>query len=44
VGKGLAGISRDKYILSTKFPYKNEAGIKSAAELLETLDEIPAGT
>lgn len=39
VGKGLAGISRDKYVLSTKFPYKNKTGIRSAADLLETLDE-----
>jgi L-galactose dehydrogenase len=39
VGRGLEGIVRTQYILSTKFPYKNEAGIKSAAELLKTLDE-----
>ncbi|GHU16916.1 D-threo-aldose 1-dehydrogenase [Spirochaetia bacterium] len=39
VGKGLLGIGRDRYILSTKFPYKNKTGLKSAAELLETLDE-----
>ncbi|MDR1902104.1 MAG: aldo/keto reductase [Treponema sp.] len=35
VGKGLAGIPRDAYILSTKFPYKNKTG----GELLKTLEE-----
>jgi aryl-alcohol dehydrogenase-like predicted oxidoreductase len=35
VGKGLAGIGRDRYILSTKFPYKNKTG----EDLLKTLDE-----
>jgi L-galactose dehydrogenase len=35
VGKGLAGISRDQYILSTKFPYRNKTG----GDLLKTLDE-----
>jgi aryl-alcohol dehydrogenase-like predicted oxidoreductase len=35
VGKGLAGIPRDRYIISTKLPYKN----KGPAELLATLEE-----
>ena len=35
VGKGLEGISRDKYILSTKFPYSG----KSADDLVRTLEE-----
>jgi aryl-alcohol dehydrogenase-like predicted oxidoreductase len=35
VGKGLLGIPRDRYILSTKFPYRN----KSGEDLLKTLDE-----
>jgi aryl-alcohol dehydrogenase-like predicted oxidoreductase len=35
VGKGLAGIPRDQYILSTKFPYRNKTG----GDLLRTLDE-----
>jgi aryl-alcohol dehydrogenase-like predicted oxidoreductase len=35
VGKGLSGIPRDRYILSTKFPYRN----KSGEDLLRTLDE-----
>jgi aryl-alcohol dehydrogenase-like predicted oxidoreductase len=35
VGKGLAGIPRDRYILSTKFPYRNKRG----EDLLKSLDE-----
>jgi L-galactose dehydrogenase len=35
VGKGLEGVPRDKYILSTKFPYKN----KSPGDLEKSLDE-----
>jgi aryl-alcohol dehydrogenase-like predicted oxidoreductase len=35
VGKGLAGIPRDRYILSTKFPYRNKTG----EDLLRSLDE-----
>ena len=35
VGKGLEGINRDKYILSTKFPYNG----KSPDELVKALDE-----
>jgi len=35
VAKGLAGIRRTDYILSTKFPYKN----KGPGDLLKTLDE-----
>jgi len=35
VGKGLAGIKRSNYILSTKFPYKG----KSPEDLERTLDE-----
>ena len=40
VGQGLAGIPRDRYVLSTKFPYKVDGGsIKSAQDLLATLEE-----
>jgi aryl-alcohol dehydrogenase-like predicted oxidoreductase len=35
VGKGLAGIKRDRYILSTKLPYQN----KTPTDLLSTLEE-----
>ncbi|MDR1909937.1 MAG: aldo/keto reductase [Spirochaetaceae bacterium] len=35
VGKGLAGIPRDRYILSTKLPYQN----KTPEDLLATLEE-----
>ena len=35
VGKGLEGINRDSYVLSTKFPY----GGKTADDLTRTLDE-----
>ncbi|MFP3043554.1 aldo/keto reductase [Treponema primitia] len=35
VGKGLEGIPRDTYILSTKFPYKD----KTADDMVKTLEE-----
>jgi aryl-alcohol dehydrogenase-like predicted oxidoreductase len=40
VGLGLKGIARDRYVLSTKFPYKNADGsIKSSEDLEKTLDQ-----
>jgi aryl-alcohol dehydrogenase-like predicted oxidoreductase len=40
VGLGLKGIARDRYVLSTKFPYKNSDGsVKSAEELEKTLEQ-----
>jgi len=39
VGLGLKGISRDKYVLSTKFWYRNEQDIHSPEKLTQTLDE-----
>jgi aryl-alcohol dehydrogenase-like predicted oxidoreductase len=39
VGDGLTGLSRDSYVLSTKFPYRSgSGGVKTGKELLETLD------
>ncbi|MDR0312961.1 MAG: hypothetical protein LBI14_05130 [Treponema sp.] len=39
-GQGLKGIERDRYVLSTKFPYKNiDGSIKSAKELEKTLEQ-----
>jgi aryl-alcohol dehydrogenase-like predicted oxidoreductase len=40
VGKGLAGLDRASFILSTKFPYQNADGsVRSPKELKESLDE-----
>ena len=40
VGAGLEGVSRDRYVVSTKFFYKNkDGGIKSAADLTEALED-----
>ena len=38
VGKALDGISRDSYILSTKFPYNVGGRMKSADELEKNVD------
>jgi aryl-alcohol dehydrogenase-like predicted oxidoreductase len=43
VGKGLAGIRRDSYILSTKFPYKNRTPADLSAALEESLKELKTG-
>ncbi|MDR0730775.1 MAG: aldo/keto reductase [Treponema sp.] len=40
VGKGLEGISRDRYILSTKFPYRNKTAADLGAALEESLREL----
>jgi aryl-alcohol dehydrogenase-like predicted oxidoreductase len=40
VGKGLEGIKRDSYILSTKFPYKNKTAADMSAALEESLREL----
>jgi aryl-alcohol dehydrogenase-like predicted oxidoreductase len=40
VGKGLEGIKRDSYILSTKFPYKNKSPGELSAALEESLREL----
>jgi aryl-alcohol dehydrogenase-like predicted oxidoreductase len=40
VGRGLEGISRDRYILSTKFPYKNKSAADLDAALEESLREL----
>jgi aryl-alcohol dehydrogenase-like predicted oxidoreductase len=40
VGRGLAGIKRDRYILSTKFPYKNRTPADLSAALEESLKEL----
>ena len=40
VGQGLGGIARDRYVLSTKFPYKNSDGsVKSAQQMEQTLEQ-----
>ena len=39
VGLGLSGIPREKYVLSTKFPYKNDQGINTPEKLEQTLVE-----
>jgi aryl-alcohol dehydrogenase-like predicted oxidoreductase len=40
VGRGLEGIRRDSYILSTKFPYKNKSPGEMSAALEESLREL----
>jgi L-galactose dehydrogenase len=40
VGKGLEGIARDSYILSTKFPYRNRSPKELSAALEESLGEL----
>jgi L-galactose dehydrogenase len=40
VGRGLEGIPRDRYVLSTKFPYKNKGPADMAAALEESLREL----
>ncbi|MDR2101513.1 MAG: aldo/keto reductase [Treponema sp.] len=40
VGKGLEGISRTNYVLSTKFPYKNKTGEDFRKTLEESLREL----
>jgi aryl-alcohol dehydrogenase-like predicted oxidoreductase len=40
VGTGLAGIGRDRYVLSTKFPYRDgNAGIRKADDLVRLAEE-----
>jgi aryl-alcohol dehydrogenase-like predicted oxidoreductase len=40
VGQGLKSMARDQYVLSTKFPYKNNDGsVKSMEDLEKTLDQ-----
>jgi len=39
VGLGLKDIPRDQYVLSTKFPYKNNQDINTAEKLEQILDE-----
>jgi len=39
VGFGLRGIPREQYIISTKFPYKNDRGINTPGKLEQVLDE-----
>ncbi|MDR2747667.1 MAG: aldo/keto reductase [Treponema sp.] len=43
VGRGLEGIKRENYILSTKFPYKNKAPGDLNASLEESLRELKTG-
>jgi aryl-alcohol dehydrogenase-like predicted oxidoreductase len=43
VGQGLRGIPRDRYILSTKFPYKGKTGEDLLATLEESLRELRTG-
>lgn len=43
VGKGLEGIRRDSYVLSTKFPYKNKSPGDLSAALEESLRELKTG-
>lgn len=39
VGQGMDGVPRDRYILSTKFPYRDkEGGIKSGGDLMAGLE------
>ncbi|MDR1001617.1 MAG: aldo/keto reductase [Clostridiales bacterium] len=38
VGKGLAGLPRDSYVLSTKFPYKSQGGYASGEQIMAYLD------
>ncbi|GHU10413.1 hypothetical protein FACS1894151_09760 [Spirochaetia bacterium] len=40
VGKGLAGIPRTSYVLSTKFPYQNRTASELEASLEESLKEL----
>jgi aryl-alcohol dehydrogenase-like predicted oxidoreductase len=40
VGRGLEGLKRESYILSTKFPYKNKKPADLAAALEESLREL----
>jgi aryl-alcohol dehydrogenase-like predicted oxidoreductase len=40
VGKGLEGIKRDSYILSTKFPYRDRSPADLSAALEESLREL----
>jgi aryl-alcohol dehydrogenase-like predicted oxidoreductase len=40
VGKGLEGIPRDRYILSTKLPYRNKGPAELLAALEESLKEL----
>jgi aryl-alcohol dehydrogenase-like predicted oxidoreductase len=39
LGKGLAGLPRSSYVLSTKFPYRGPAGLQGPELLVKTLDE-----
>jgi L-galactose dehydrogenase len=40
VGRGLRGLKRDSYIISTKFPYKNRSPAELPAALEESLREL----
>jgi aryl-alcohol dehydrogenase-like predicted oxidoreductase len=40
VGQGLAGIPRDRYVISTKFPYRNmNAGMLKADDMVRLVEE-----
>lgn len=39
VGKGLEGIRRDSYVLSTKFPYMENGEVRPAVDLEKNVDE-----
>jgi aryl-alcohol dehydrogenase-like predicted oxidoreductase len=39
VGEGLTGIARDSYVLSTKFPYRSQAGLATPEQLTATLED-----
>jgi aryl-alcohol dehydrogenase-like predicted oxidoreductase len=38
LGRGLDGVPRDSYVLSTKFPYRSREGVLGAEDLAKTLD------